>query len=146
MTSPQIVSDEEWIAARKDLLEKEKAFSRQRDELTNLRQQLPWRKVEKDYEFDGPDGSRSLLELFGTCSQLMVYHFMFDPDWPEGCKACSMCADHYDPLVVHLKARDVSMVTISLAPIETLESFKQRMGWGSNGCRNSTTNSIATSA
>lgn len=129
MASQRIVSGDEWLAARKELLEKEKELSRQRDEMTRLRQQLPWRKIEQTYEFDGADGKRSLLDLFDSCSQLLVYHFMFGPDWPEGCKICSMCADHYDPLVVHLKARDVSMVTISRAPIETLQSFKQRMGW-----------------
>ena len=129
MRSPDVVSDAEWLTARKELLQKEKELSRQRDELTRQRQQLPWRKLDQTYEFDGPDGKRSLLDLFGDQSQLLIYHFMFGPDWKEGCKACSLVADHYDPLVVHLKARDVSMVTVSRAPIATLEDYKQRMHW-----------------
>lgn len=129
MRSPNVVSDAEWLTARKELLQKEKELSRQRDELTRLRQQLPWRKLDQAYEFDGPDGKRSLLDLFGDQSQLLIYHFMFGPDWKEGCKACSLVADHYDPLVIHLKARDVSMVTVSRAPIATLEDYKQRMRW-----------------
>lgn len=129
MNALKVVSEADWLTARKELLEKEKELSRQRDELTRLRQELPWRKVEQSYEFDGPNGIRSLLELFGESRQLLVYHFMFAPDWKEGCKACSLVADHYDPLVIHLKARDVSMVTVSRAPIETLDVYKQRMGW-----------------
>jgi len=129
MNNTRIVSEADWLAARKELMEKEKELSRQRDELTRLRQQLPWRKVEQVYEFDGSGGKRSLHDLFGTCSQLLVYHFMFDSTWEEGCKACSLVADHYDPLIIHLNARDVSMVTVSRAPIETLNDYKQRMGW-----------------
>ena len=129
MSRNNVVSDSEWIEARKQLLIKEKAFSRQRDELTKLRQQLPWHKIEKVYLFDSATGPKDLSDLFGPHSQLIVYHFMFGPDWKEGCKICSMLGDHYAPLIVHLKARDVSLVTISRAPIETLESYKQRMGW-----------------
>ena len=129
MTQPQIVSQEEWLSARKELLAKEKEFTRQREEMTALRQQLPWYRLDKSYEFDGPDGKRSLPDLFGDQSQLLVYHFMFGPDWPEGCPICSMLGDHYDPLVTHLKARDVSLVTVSRAPIEQLAAYKQRMGW-----------------
>ena len=129
MNQHNVVSQEEWVDARKQLLAKEKEFSKQREELTKLRQQLPWRKIETDYEFDGEFGKQRLSEMFGERSQLIVYHFMFDPDWGEGCKSCSLISDHYDPLVVHLHARDVSMVTISRAPVEKLTAYKKRMGW-----------------
>jgi predicted dithiol-disulfide oxidoreductase (DUF899 family) len=129
MNNNKIVSDTEWVEARKQLLMKEKAFSKQRDELTKLRRQLPWRKIEADYEFEGANGKQRLSALFGEQSQLIVYHFMFGPDWTEGCRICSLLSDHYDPLVVHLKARDVSLVTISNAPYEKLAAFKRRMGW-----------------
>jgi predicted dithiol-disulfide oxidoreductase (DUF899 family) len=129
MTDHTVVPHAEWVAARKKLLEKEKEFSRLRDELTQLRQDLPWEKVEKEYTFDGPHGSETLAGLFGDKSQLIVYHFMFDPEWTEGCKSCSFIADHYNPDIVHLEHRDVAMVTISRAPLEKLEAFKKRMGW-----------------
>lgn len=129
MSQHKIVSQVEWIEARKELLAREKEFSKQRDELTTLRQQLPWRKIENEYEFDGTSGKKRLSQLFGPCSQLLIYHFMFGPDWDDGCRICSMLGDHYDPLVIHLKARDVSFVTISRAPIEKLEAYKKRMGW-----------------
>jgi predicted dithiol-disulfide oxidoreductase (DUF899 family) len=129
MTDHTVVSSDQWLTARKDLLQKEKEFSRLRDELTQKRRNLPWERVEKDYTFDGPNGKESLADLFGECSQLIVYHFMFGPDWPEGCKVCSMLGDHYDPLVVHLKHRDVTLVTVSRAPLATLEAYRQRMGW-----------------
>jgi predicted dithiol-disulfide oxidoreductase (DUF899 family) len=129
MSDHPVVSSEEWLIARKELLQKEKELSRLRDELTQQRRDLPWQKVEKDYVFDGADGKVKLLDLFGASSQLLVYHFMFGPDWKDGCKVCSMVADHYGPLIVHLKARDVTLVTVSRAPIEKLTSYKQRMGW-----------------
>jgi predicted dithiol-disulfide oxidoreductase (DUF899 family) len=129
MTDQTVVPHEEWVVARKKLLEKEKEFSKLRDELTRLRQGLPWEKVEKEYTFDGPHGSVTLAGLFGDKSQLIVYHFMFDPEWTEGCKSCSFIADHYNPAIVHLEHRDVAMVTISRAPLEKLEAFKKRMGW-----------------
>lgn len=132
MSEHAVVSSEEWLAARQKLLQKEKEFSRLRDELTQLRQNLPWEKVEKNYTFIGSSGNVTLAEMFGTCSQLMVYHFMYGPDWPEGCKVCSMCADHYDPLVIHLQHRDVQLVTVSRAPIEKLDAYQQRMGWSFN--------------
>ncbi|MDA0660044.1 MAG: thioredoxin family protein [Planctomycetota bacterium] len=125
----KVVSENEWIEARKELLVKEKEHSRLRDEITRLRQQLPWHRVETDYVFESSDGTCRLSELFGANSQLITYHFMFGPDWPEGCKICSMLGDHYDPLVVHLQARDVSLVTVSRAPVEKLEEFRKRMGW-----------------
>jgi predicted dithiol-disulfide oxidoreductase (DUF899 family) len=126
---PRVVSREEWLAARKELLKKEKEFTRLRDKLSAARRDLPWVKVEKNYVFDAPNGKETLAELFGGHSQLIVYHFMFDPEWSEGCKSCSLLADHYNPAIVHLKHRDVSMVTISRAPIEKLLAFRQRMGW-----------------
>lgn len=125
----KIVSHDEWVEARKELLAKEKELSKQRDQLTALRQQLPWHKVEVDYEFDSADGKQKLSQLFGPHSQLVTYHFMYAPEWEEGCKVCSMLGDHYDPLVIHLAARDVSLVTVSRAAIDTLVAFKKRMGW-----------------
>jgi len=129
MTSHPVVSSDAWLAARKTLLEKEKAFSKLRDELTQQRRELPWEKVAKQYIFDGPEGKESLTDLFGDCSQLIVYHFMYGPDWTEGCKTCSMLADQYEPMVIHLKHRDVTLVTVSRAPLSTLTAYKQRMGW-----------------
>lgn len=129
MSQNKIVSREDWVASRKELLKQEKEFTQLRDKLSQQRRELPWTTVEKDYVFDGPNGKESLADLFGTCSQLIVYHFMFDPEWTEGCKSCSLLADHYSPAIVHLRQRDVSMVTVSRAPLETLLSFKDRMGW-----------------
>jgi predicted dithiol-disulfide oxidoreductase (DUF899 family) len=129
MTDHTVVSHEEWEAARKKLLEKEKEFSKLREELTKLRQALPWEKVEKEYTFDGPRGKETLADLFDGKSQLIVYHFMFDPEWTEGCKSCSIIADHYNPSIIHLNHRDVAMVTVSRAPLEKLEAYKKRMGW-----------------
>ena len=129
MTNRTVVSPQEWVAARKKLLAKEKEFSRLRDALSQQRRDLPWEKVEKAYAFEGPDGKESLADLFDGRSQLVIYHFMFDPDWDEGCKSCSFLADHYNPSIIHLKHRDVTMVTVSRAPLEKLEAFKHRMGW-----------------
>jgi len=125
----RVVSKDEWLAAREELLAKEKAFSRLRDELSQRRRDLPWEKVEKEYVFEGPDGKESLASLFEGRSQLIVYHFMFDPEWSEGCKSCSFIADHYDPSIIHLKHRDVTMVTVSRAPLAKLEALRKRMGW-----------------
>ena len=129
MTHRRVVSHEEWTDARRELLAREKEFTRQRDELSRLRRQLPCERVEKEYVFDGPQGRETLAELFAGCSQLIIYHFMYDPEWDEGCKSCSFIADHYDPSVVHLKHRDVTMVTVSRAPLDKLLAFKKRMGW-----------------
>lgn len=129
MTRHTIVSHDEWVSARKTLLEREKAFTRERDELSRLRRALPWEKVEKAYVFDGPDGEETLAGLFGPRSQLIVYHFMLGPDWDEGCKSCSFLADHYEPAIVHLAQRDVTLVTVSRAPLAKIEAFRQRMGW-----------------
>ncbi len=124
-----IVSREDWIAARKALLAREKEFTRARDALSETRRQLPWVKVDKDYVFEGPGGKQSLADLFDGRSQLIVYHFMFGPDWEEGCPSCSYLADHFDGAIVHLNHRDVSMVVVSRAPLDKLEGYKARMGW-----------------
>lgn len=129
MTDHLVVAHEDWLAARKALLAKEKEFSRLRDELSRQRRELPWERVEKDYVFEGPDGNESLVDLFNGCRQLIVYHFMFGPDWEEGCKSCSFLADHYDPAIIHLRQRDTNLVTVSRAPLEKLQAFKKRMGW-----------------
>jgi predicted dithiol-disulfide oxidoreductase (DUF899 family) len=125
----RVVSDTEWTAQRKELLQKEKEFTRLRDELSRERLQLPWVKVEKNYAFDGPRGKETLAELFDGRSQLIIYHFMFGPGWKEGCPSCSFLADHFNSFIVHLNARDVSMAVISRAPLDEIQKFKQRMGW-----------------
>lgn len=124
-----VVSRAEWIDARKKLLAKEKALTRQRDALAAERRQLPWERMEKTYEFTGPDGKETLAQLFAGRSQLFVYHFMFGPDWEEGCPSCSMLADHVDASAVHLAQRDVTIQLISRAPYEKLAAFQRRMGW-----------------
>ncbi|MGZ4335425.1 MAG: DUF899 domain-containing protein [Gaiellaceae bacterium] len=118
-----------WLAARRELLAKEKEFTRLRDELTRRRQELPWEAVEKEYSFDGPRGKQTLADLFDGRSQLIVYHFMFEPEAEEGCKHCSFWADNFDPIVVHLKARDITMVVVSRAPYAKLAAYRDRMGW-----------------
>jgi predicted dithiol-disulfide oxidoreductase (DUF899 family) len=125
----QVVSAEEWIAARKRLLEKEKEFTRLRDALTAERRALPWERVEKSYVFDGPDGPQTLADLFAGRSQLLVTHFMFGPDWEQGCVGCSFGMDHLDPLIDHLAQKDVTCVAISRAPFAKIAPFRQRMGW-----------------
>lgn len=129
MQGHKVVSGDEWIAARKELLAREKEFTRLRDELSRQRRELPWVKVEKNYVFDGPNGKETLADLFAGRSQLVVYHFMFDPSWKAGCKSCSFWADNFNGIIVHLNQRDVSMVAISSAPRAQLEAFQKRMGW-----------------
>jgi predicted dithiol-disulfide oxidoreductase (DUF899 family) len=124
-----VVSKDQWLEARKTLLLKEKEFTRQRDELSRQRRELPWEKVEKSYVFSGPNGEETLAELFDGRSQLIVYHFMLGPGWAEGCKSCSFLADHFDATVVHLAQRDVTLVVASRAPLSEIEAFKKRMGW-----------------
>jgi predicted dithiol-disulfide oxidoreductase (DUF899 family) len=124
-----IVCREEWTAARKALLAKEKEFTRLRDKLSAERRELPWVKVDKDYLFETLDGRKSLADLFGGCSQLIIYHFMFGPDWEEGCPGCSFLADHIDGANLHLPHHDVSVVVVSRAPPEKLEAYRRRMGW-----------------
>lgn len=125
----RVVSNDEWLAARRKLLDEEKAFQIARDELAKKRRELPWRKVEADYVFEGESGRKALPELFEGCSQLLVYHFMFHPEWDAGCKSCSFWADTFDGSVEHLRARDVSLVAISRAPLELLLRYRKRMGW-----------------
>lgn len=129
MTDHRILPHDEWVSARKDLLKKEKAFTKQRDALTKDRLALPWEKVETDYRFQGPDGEETLADLFDGRSQLIVYHFMYGPGWEVGCKSCSYLADHFDPAIVHLNARDVTFVAVSRAPLEEFQAFRERMGW-----------------
>jgi predicted dithiol-disulfide oxidoreductase (DUF899 family) len=123
------LSHDDWTAARKALLEKEKEFTRARDALSAARREMPWEKIDKDYVFDAKDGQRSLADLFDGRDQLMNYHFMLGPGWEQGCPSCSYLADHYDPAVIHLAQRDVSLVSVSRAPIGEIETFRKRMGW-----------------
>jgi len=125
----QVVSQEQWLAARKDLLQAEKEFTRQRDAISAKRRELPWVKVEKKYLFDGPNGKVSLSDLFRDKSQLIIYHFMLGPDWEQGCQSCSLLADHFDGSLVHLNARDTAFSAVSRAPMQQIATFKQRMGW-----------------
>ena len=123
-----IVSQEKWLQLRKELLSKEKELTRLRDRLNAERRELPWVRVEKNFLFDAPGGKVSLKELFGR-SQLVIYHFMFGPDWNEGCPSCSFVSDHIDGALPHLAARDATMVMVSRAPLAKIEAFKKRMGW-----------------
>ncbi len=125
----KIVSQAEWIAARKELLKKEKESTRMRDELSAERRKLPWVKVSKNYVFDAPGGKVALADLFAGRNQLVIYHFMFGPDWQEGCPSCSFVSDHFDGALPHLAARDVTMAAVSRAPLAKIEAFKKRMGW-----------------
>ncbi|MEO1225182.1 MAG: DUF899 domain-containing protein [Pseudomonadota bacterium] len=129
MQQHEVVSQQEWIDARKALLAKEKAFTKKRDELSAQRRQLPWVKIDKDYRFEGPNGSERLSDLFDGRDQLVVYHFMFGPDWQEGCPSCSMMADTFDDAIIHLNQRNVSMVVVSRAPYAKLKAYEDRMGW-----------------
>ena len=129
MESHKTVSRDEWIEARRRLLAKEKEFTRLRDRLSQERRDLPWVRVDKEYVFEGPSGKETLAGLFAGRSQLIVYHFMFDPSWETPCKSCSFWADNFERNVVHLSQRDVTMVAISRAPLRKLEAFKSRMGW-----------------
>src|SRR5580704_629740 len=139
MSAPQnlkrehnIVSQEEWIAARKELLKREKESTRLLDQLSAERRDLPWVKVKKNYVFDGPGGKVTLADLFAGRSQLVIYHFMFGPDWQEGCPSCSFVSDHIDGALPHLAARDVTLAAVSRAPVAKIGAFKRRMGWRFN--------------
>jgi predicted dithiol-disulfide oxidoreductase (DUF899 family) len=129
MVDHAVASPDEWIAARKRLLAKEKKFTRLRDEINRERRELPWERVEKSYVFDGPDGRETLPDLFAGRRQLIVQHFMFDPAWNAGCKSCSFWADGYDGFFVHLEQRDVTFIAVSLAPYAKIAPFRERMGW-----------------
>jgi predicted dithiol-disulfide oxidoreductase (DUF899 family) len=123
------VTESEWMAASRDLLAQEKAFTRERDKLSAKRRELPWVEVEKDYAFETPDGTKSLGDLFEGKSQLIVYHFMFAPGWDEGCSGCSFISDQIDGALLHLKAKDVKYVAVSRAPLAEFLPFKSRMDW-----------------
>jgi len=124
-----VVSREEWVTARKELLVKEKALTRLRDALAAERRELPYVKVEKNYTFDTAGGKVALADLFGGKSQLIVYHFMLGPGWAEGCPSCSFLGDHFDGSIVHLAHRDATLLAVSRAPLPEIEAFRKRMGW-----------------
>jgi predicted dithiol-disulfide oxidoreductase (DUF899 family) len=128
----QIVSRDEWLAARTELLRREKEFTRLRDELSAERRALPWVKIETNYVFDGPNGTQTLADLFDGRSQLVVKHFMFGPDWSEGCVGCSFEVDQVQGALMHLRHHDVAYAAVSRAPIEKIEAFRRRMGWPIN--------------
>src|SRR5215208_2889796 len=129
MTEHTIGTREEWLAARLELLEAEKELTRRSDELARRRQELPWVPIEKEYRFETDEGSASLADLFRGRSHLLVYHFMFGPEYTAGCPVCSCVADGFSGSVVHLENHDVSMTAVSRAPIDALQAFKRRMGW-----------------
>lgn len=125
----RVVTRDEWLNARKEHLAKEKEFTRLRDQLSKDRRELPCVKVEKDYRFEGPEGKVNLPDLFQGRTQLIIYHFMYGPDWEEGCPSCSFWADNFNGIDVHLLHRDISLVAVSRAKFGTLETYKKRMGW-----------------
>lgn len=125
----KVVGPSEWLTARKQLLVKEKEFTRLRDELSRQRREMPWEKVEKKYVFEGANGAEMLADLFDGRSQLIVYHFMFGPGWKEGCPSCSYLADSFDGAIIHLAQRDTTFAVISRATLPEIDAFKKRMGW-----------------
>ena len=125
----RIVSKDEWLAARRALLKKEKEFTLLRDKLGQQQRDMPWVLVDKKYLFDGPNGKQTLSDLFDGRSQLIVYHFMYDPNWDAGCPSCSFWADNFNGIVVHLNQRDVTMIAVSKAPYSKIGEYKKRMGW-----------------
>src|SRR5919197_1706349 len=129
MTTHRTGTREEWLEARRELLAAEKDLTRRGDELTRQRQELPWVRIEKDYTFETSEGSATLADLFGGRSQLLMYHFMFGPDYTAGCPACSTIADGFNGSVVHLENHDVAMWAVSRAPLDKLQEYKRRMGW-----------------
>ena len=129
MTEHATGTRDEWLAARLELLEAEKELTRRSDELAQQRRQLPWVRIDKDYSFETDDGSASLADLFGGRSQLLMYHFMFGPEYTAGCPACSAIADGFNGFAVHLENHDVAMTAVSRAPIADLQAYKRRMGW-----------------
>jgi predicted dithiol-disulfide oxidoreductase (DUF899 family) len=124
-----VVSHVEWLKARTELLDREKEFTHERERLSQTQRELPWERVEKEYVFEGARGDQTLADLFDGRSQLIVYHFMFAPDWDDGCPHCSFWADNFNQIIVHLNARDTTMVAISRAPYPKLEAYRNRMGW-----------------
>ena len=132
MTGPRIVNHSEWLTARRRFLTKEKEFTRLREELSRERRELPWERVEKQYVFEGASGKQTLADLFGKRSQLIVYHFMYEPEWEIGCRGCSFWADNFDGVIAHLNQRDVSFVATSRAPLSKLQAQAARFGWTFN--------------
>lgn len=129
MLSNPVVSREDWLKARRALLATEKEETKLRDKIRAERQNMPWVKVDKSYAFDTPDGKKTLADLFDGRSQLMIYHFMFGPDWEAGCPGCSFLADHIDGTLAHLNNHDVTLVCVSRAPLAKIQAYKARMGW-----------------
>jgi predicted dithiol-disulfide oxidoreductase (DUF899 family) len=129
MTEHKVGTREEWRAAREALLEREKELTRRNDELARERRELPWVRIDEEYSFETDDGTKTLAELFDGRSQLLIYHFMFGPEYTAGCPMCSAGADTFDGAVSHLKARDVTFLCVSRAPLERLQAYKRRMGW-----------------
>jgi predicted dithiol-disulfide oxidoreductase (DUF899 family) len=125
----RIVSKDEWLAARSALLKKEKEFTLLRDKLGQQQRDMPWVLADKEYLFDGPNGKQTLSDLFDGRTQLIIYHFMYDPNWDAGCPSCSFWADNFNGIVVHLNQRDVTMIAVSRAPYSKIEEYKKRMGW-----------------
>src|SRR5213082_132214 len=129
MNHPRVASRAEWLAARVELLKAEKDLTRRSDELARKRQELPWVRIDKEYRFETDEGKASLADIFRGRSQLLVYHFMFGPDYKAGCPSCSAIADGFDGSVVHLANHDVTLAAVSRAPLAQLQAFKRRMGW-----------------
>ena len=130
MNSHKVVSREEWLKHRIELLKEEKEFDRRRDQLTRKKRELPWEKVEKEYAFETERGTAALSDLFGECSQLIIYHFMYGPDWNDGCPSCSYWADNFNGIDIHLRHRDIKFIAVSRAPLSILQAYRERMGWG----------------
>lgn len=127
--TPRVATREEWLRARTELLKKEKAATRQNDELSRERRALPWVKLTTPYRFEGAEGKVEFAKLFGNRSQLVIYHFMFGPGWGDGCKSCSFVSDHFDGMLPHLAARDIAFAVVSHAPYTEIAPFRRRMGW-----------------
>lgn len=132
MKTGTVVSHEEWLKKRKELLAAEKAFTRERDALTAKRQNMPWVRIEKDYIFEGPNGKETLSDLFNGKDQLVIYHFMYGPDWEEGCPSCSFWADNFNGVSVHLAHIDIALAAISNTSLAKIDAYKKRMGWDFN--------------
>ncbi len=129
MINSKIVSRDEWLAARLELLEREKAFTRERDALSRRRRELPRVRIDKSYRFATNAGEKDLAGLFGDRSQLIVYHFMFGPDWDEGCPSCSFWADNFDGIDIHLAHRDITLIAVSRTSLDKINAYRERMGW-----------------
>jgi predicted dithiol-disulfide oxidoreductase (DUF899 family) len=132
MDNHRVVSKDQWIEARQRLLAKEKEFTRLRDQMSRERRELPWVLVDKEYVFEGANGKETFAQLFAGRHQLIIYHFMLDPNWDAGCKSCSFWADNFNGIDSHLRQRDVSFLAVSRAPWPTIEAFRRRMGWSFN--------------